>query len=579
MDALDAKHAADEERAKVMANVRRVMAPVGNVFLRGAYSLANMISGNISYGLLHFTGRQTLGRLQRKGDVDTLLNEPIKSTDIPLLKKEFDRRFGKGASRKLVFVTESNIGEGKKIEVASGLKVSLASFAKGRAAYVGDFMRAHVGTENGLADAKGRHNDDIVANYKVLFSMADMDAMTNGHGARERAEFVEDFMFTMKKRDIMLEQGFKTEKELNEYLNEKKIRRDEFESGREEEGFRDEEAIRTIREQTEDRYMQFNLDHIGADISELEGRDLGNVTKEQFSKAYSSKFTSMVISGQVFKKVVSPEMMQMTAEGKEYAIAAVAHNGDVTMYFPTAHMRRILDRFRGAARGRGMTFVPKDLHSFMGDYEKDEDLKDDFADFSAGNLHNVGRMSLDSWADYCSNNKFDDVRIHSVGILDPVSMTVTHYTNAEKVKEDLSKKVFGGKRSLREQEQEASRFSQLDLAETPEELARAMDDAGIGAVINASADELDRAFRPLGDEFAGFSSVKNGSVSLDRSQFEKLVKDSMEKGLDLFSPNAEEIIRSLKDGERTTVMLNLSEQERSFARTRDESPTIYKGGE
>lgn len=578
MDALDAKHAADEERAKVMANVRRVMAPVGNIFMRGVFTLVNKAAGNASYALLHFTGRQTLSRLRQKGDVDTLLNEPIKSTDIPLLKKEFDKRFGKGASRKLVFVTESNIGEGKKIEVASGLKVSLASFAKGRAAYVGDFMRAHVGTENGLADAKGRHNDEIVANYKVLFSMADMDAMTNGHGARERAEFVEDFMFTMKKRDIMLEQGFKNEKELNEYLKEKKIRRDEFTEDRDTD-FRDEEAIRTIKEQTGDRYMQFNLDHIGADISELEGKDLGNVTKEQFSKAYTTKFTSMVVSGDVFKKVVSPEMMQMTAENKEYAIAAVAHNGDVTMYFPTAHMRRLLDRFRGAARGRGMTFIPKDLHSFMGDYEKEDDLKDDFADFSAKNLHNVGRMTLDTWADYCSNNKFDDVRIHSVGVLDPVTMTVTHYTNAQKVKEDLSKKAFGGKRSLKEQEQEASRFSQLDLAETPEELARAMDDSGIDAVMNASADELDRTIRPLGNEFAGFNSLKNGSIMLTRSQFEKLVKDSSEKGLDLFSPNAEEIIRSLKDGERATVMLNLSEKERSFSRTRDESPAIYKGGE
>lgn len=578
MDALDAKHAADEERAKVMANVRRVMAPVGNIFMRGVFTLVNKAAGNASYVLLHFTGRQTLSRLQQKGDVDTLLNEPIKSTDIPLLKKEFDKRFGKGASRKLVFVTESNIGEGKKIEVASGLKVSLASFAKGRAAYVGDFMRAHVGTENGLADAKGRHNDEIVANYKVLFSMADMDAMTNGHGARERAEFVEDFMFTMKKRDIMLEQGFKNEKELNEYLKEKKIRRDEFTEDRDTD-FRDEEAIRTIKEQTGDRYMQFNLDHIGADISELEGKDLGNVTKEQFSKAYTTKFTSMVVSGDVFKKVVSPEMMQMTAENKEYAIAAVAHNGDVTMYFPTAHMRRLLDRFRGAARGRGMTFIPKDLHSFMGDYEKEDDLKDDFADFSAKNLHNVGRMTLDTWADYCSNNKLDDVRIHSVGVLDPVSMTVTHYTNAQKVKEDLSKKAFGGKRSLKEQEQEASRFSQLDLAETPEELARAMDDSGIDAVMNASADELDRTIRPLGNEFAGFNSLKNGSIMLTRSQFEKLVKDSSEKGLDLFSPHAEEIIRSLKDGERATVMLNLSEKERSFSRTRDESPAIYKGGE
>ena len=439
-------------------------------------------------------------------------------------------------------------------------------------------MRAHVGTENGLADAKGRHNDEIVANYKVLFSMADMDAMTNGHGARERAEFVEDFMFTMKKRDIMLEQGFKNEKELNEYLKEKKIRRDEFTEDRDTD-FRDEEAIRTIKEQTGDRYMQFNLDHIGADISELEGKDLGNVTKEQFSKAYTTKFTSMVVSGDVFKKVVSPEMMQMTAENKEYAIAAVAHNGDVTMYFPTAHMRRLLDRFRGAARGRGMTFIPKDLHSFMGDYEKEDDLKDDFADFSAKNLHNVGRMTLDTWADYCSNNKFDDVRIHSVGVLDPVTMTVTHYTNAQKVKEDLSKKAFGGKRSLKEQEQEASRFSQLDLAETPEELARAMDDSGIDAVMNASADELDRTIRPLGNEFAGFNSLKNGSVMLTRSQFEKLVKDSSEKGLDLFSPHAEEIIRSLKGGERATVMLNLSEKERSFSRTRDESPAIYKGGE
>lgn len=578
MDALDAKHAADEERAKVMANVRRVMAPVGNIFMRGVFTLVNKAAGNASYVLLHFTGRQTLSRLQQKGDVDTLLNEPIKSTDIPLLKKEFDKRFGKGASRKLVFVTESNIGEGKKIEVASGLKVSLASFAKGRAAYVGDFMRAHVGTENGLADAKGRHNDEIVANYKVLFSMADMDAMTNGHGARERAEFVEDFMFTMKKRDIMLEQGFKNEKELNEYLKEKKIRRDEFTEDRDTD-FRDEETIRTIKEQTGDRYMQFNLDHIGADISELEGKDLGNVTKEQFSKAYTTKFTSMVVSGDVFKKVVSPEMMQMTAENKEYAIAAVAHNGDVTMYFPTAHMRRLLDRFRGAARGRGMTFIPKDLHSFMGDYEKEDDLKDDFADFSAKNLHNVGRMTLDTWADYCSNNKLDDVRIHSVGVLDPVSMTVTHYTNAQKVKEDLSKKAFGGKRSLKEQEQEASRFSQLDLAETPEELARAMNDSGIDAVMNASADELDRTIRPLGNEFAGFNSLKNGSIMLTRSQFEKLVKDSSEKGLDLFSPHAEEIIRSLKDGERATVMLNLSEKERSFSRTRDESPAIYKGGE
>lgn len=578
MDALDAKHAADEERAKVMANVRRVMAPVGNIFMRGVFTLVNKAAGNASYALLHFTGRQTLSRLQQKGDVDTLLNEPIKSTDIPLLKKEFDKRFGKGASRKLVFVTESNIGEGKKIEVASGLKVSLASFAKGRTAYVGDFMRAHVGTENGLADAKGRHNDEIVANYKVLFSMADMDAMTNGHGARERAEFVEDFMFTMKKRDIMLEQGFKDEKELNEYLKEKKIRRDEFTEDRDTD-FRDEEAIRTIKEQTGDRYMQFNLDHIGADISELEGKDLGNVTKEQFSKAYTTKFTSMVVSGDAFKKVVSPEMMQMTAENKEYAIAAVAHNGDVTMYFPTAHMRRLLDRFRGAARGRGMTFIPKDLHSFMGDYEKEDDLKDDFADFSAKNLHNVGRMTLDTWADYCSNNKLDDVRIHSVGVLDPVSMTVTHYTNAQKVKEDLSKKAFGGKRSLKEQEQEASRFSQLDLAETPEELARAMDDSGIDAVMNASADELDKTIRPLGNEFAGFNSLKNGSVMLTRSQFEKLVKDSSEKGLDLFSPHAEEIIRSLKDGERATVMLNLNEKERSFSRTRDESPAIYKGGE
>lgn len=578
MDALDAKHAADEERAKVMANVRRVMAPVGNIFMRGVFTLVNKATGNASYALLHFTGRQTLSRLQQKGDVDTLLNEPIKSTDIPLLKKEFDKRFGKGASRKLVFVTESNIGEGKKIEVASGLKVSLASFAKGRTAYVGDFMRAHVGTENGLADAKGRHNDEIVANYKVLFSMADMDAMTNGHGARERAEFVEDFMFTMKKRDIMLEQGFKDEKELNEYLKEKKIRRDEFTEDRDTD-FRDEEAIRTIKEQTGDRYMQFNLDHIGADISELEGKDLGNVTKEQFSKAYTTKFTSMVVSGDVFKKVVSPEMMQMTAENKEYAIAAVAHNGDVTMYFPTAHMRRLLDRFRGAARGRGMTFIPKDLHSFMGDYEKEDDLKDDFADFSAKNLHNIGRMTLDTWADYCSNNKFDDVRIHSVGVLDPVTMTVTHYTNAQKVKEDLSKKAFGGKRSLKEQEQEASRFSQLDLAETPEELARTMDDSGIDAVMNASADELDRTIRPLGNEFAGFNSLKNGSVMLTRSQFEKLVKDSSEKGLDLFSPHAEEIIRSLKDGERATVMLNLSEKERSFSRTRDEGPAIYKGGE
>ena len=65
MDALDAKHAADEERAKVMANVRRVMAPVGNIFMRGVFTLVNKAAGNASYALLHFTGRQTLSRLRQ----------------------------------------------------------------------------------------------------------------------------------------------------------------------------------------------------------------------------------------------------------------------------------------------------------------------------------------------------------------------------------------------------------------------------------------------------------------------------------------------------------------------------------